>query len=252
MLLSAVRQIDLDRAAHSLYPNTADGTKNRCVYTPAAAILHYGAENDWCEYRRIKKLKESKPETRRPDLNVQALLLANTRGLRRIFVLTIFCQGWRISETLSWREEKIDLRESKTELWIPKAKVWKAIALHYEVVAALANRTEAERWHAESGMRKRRPGYVFPWTRPDEIYRWLRPLCRQLGIRFTPHMARHEFASRLRERSGAGARDIMEAGTWTSDRSTARYDHSSVGRVRDLVNSVPVRKVGGKTGGGEG
>lgn len=236
MPLSAVRQVDLDRAANKLYPNTSPATKNRHVYAIGAAILHYGAENDWCEYRRIKKLKEPKPETRRPTPNALPLLLMNTKGLRRLFILTIFRQGWRISETLLWREDKIDLRESKTELWIPKAKVWKTITLHYEIVAALANRTDYERWHAEKGMRSRRPGYIFPWRRPSDIYRWLRPLCRKLGIYFTPHMARHEFASSLRERAGATARDIMDAGTWTSDRSTARYDHSSAERVRDLVN----------------
>jgi integrase len=236
MLLSAVRQADLDRAACRLYPSAAPATKNRHVYAVGAAILHYGAENDWCEYRRIRKLKEPRPETRRPSRDTEALLLANTAGLRRLFILIIFRQGWRISETLSWREEKVDLGESKTDLWIPKAKVWKTITLHYEVAAALANRAEHERWHAEKGMRSRRPGYVFPWRQPSDIYRWLRPLCGKRGIHFTPHMARHEFASSLRERSGATARDIMDAGTWTSDRSTARYDHSSAERVRDLVN----------------
>ena len=80
------------------------------IYAVGAAILHYGAENDWCEYRRIKKLKEPKPETRRPTPNALPLLLANTKGLRRLFILTIFRQGWRISETLTWREDKIDLR----------------------------------------------------------------------------------------------------------------------------------------------
>jgi hypothetical protein len=70
---------------------------------------------------------------------------------------------------LSWRENKIDLRGSKTELWIPKVKVWKHIVLHCEVVAALANRTEGERSHAEKGMRLQRPGFVFPWQRPSDI-----------------------------------------------------------------------------------
>lgn len=239
LILSDVRQTDLDRTAAKLYPNAAAATKNRQIYAVGAAILHYGAENDWCAYRRVKKLKEPKPETRRPQSNVMPLLLSNTSGLRRLFLLVIFRQGWRISETLSWREHKIDLGKRITELWIPKAKIWKPLALHLDVVAALANRTEAELGHAEKGMRRRRAGFVFPWQRPSDVYRWLRPLCKKLGVGFTPHMARHEFASSLREHSGATARDILDAGTWTSERSTARYDHSNADRVRKLVDSQP-------------
>jgi integrase len=228
--LAAVRQADLDRAANGLYPNAAPATRNRNVYAVGAAILHYGADNDWCGYRRIKKQKEARSATRRPSPDVLPRLLAATAGHQRLFILTLFRQGWRISETLDWREDQIDLRAGKTELWISKAKTWKTLPLHDDVIAALASRGDT--------IRSLRPGSVFPWRQRSDVYRWLRPLCHQQRIEFTPHMARHEFASCLRERAGATARDIRDAGTWTSERSTARYDHAAPERVRALLSRL--------------
>lgn len=235
--IAAIRQADLDRAAGALYPHAVAATKNRQVYATGAAILHYGAENDWCEYRRIKKLREPKPETRRPRADTFRLLFANTRGLRRLLIMVLFRQGWRISEALAWRADKIDMAQSVTEIWVPKSRLWKTVPLHYEVVAAVAARTDAERWHAEKWMRVQRPGHVFPWRVPSQVYWWLRPLCRKLGLEFTPHMARHEFASALREQ-GATPRDLVDAGSWTSERSTARYDRAAAERARALVNKL--------------
>ena len=238
MPIASVRQVHFDRAANNLYPHACAATKNRSVYAVGAAILHYGAENDWCRYRRVRKLKEPTPETRRPTADALPRLLAATTGVQRLFILTIFRQGWRISEALGWREDKIDLAAAKTELWISKAKTWKTLFLHADVVAALRSRSAFAELPAANGLGAARPRYVFPWRYRSEVYRWLRPLCRQLGIDFTPHMARHAFASGLRERAGATARDIRDAGTWTSERSTARYDHASAERVRALLGRL--------------
>lgn len=240
--LAGIRQHDIDAAARALYGGAAPATRNRQAYAPAAAILHYAAENDWCEYRRIRKQKEPRPETRRPAPGTLGLLLANAGGLQRLLLLVLERQGWRIGEALAWRQDKIDLAAGMTELWVPKAGLWKTVPLAAEVVAALANRTALERDHDFVDWRGRirplrgaRPLHVFPWAAPGAVYRWLRPLCRKLGVRFTPHMARHEFASSAREH-GATARDLVDAGTWTSERSTARYDHARADRARAIVN----------------
>lgn len=235
--IRSIRQHDIDAAAKALYGSAMLATRNRQAYAPAAAILHYAAKNEWCEYRRIERLEEPQPETRRPSPTAIPLLLANTKGLRRLFILVIARQGWRVSETLAWQEEKIDFATGMTELWVPKVKRWQTVPLHFEVVAALANRTDEERWHAEKWM-DRRPGFVFPWRQASQIYFWLRPLCRKLGIKFTPHMARHEFASAMREQAGATPRDLVDAGSWTSERSTARYDRAPAERARALINKV--------------
>jgi hypothetical protein len=63
-LLVDIRQRDLVDAANILYPRCLESSKNRQVFTPAAAILHYAAKNDLCPWIRIEKLKERKPEPR--------------------------------------------------------------------------------------------------------------------------------------------------------------------------------------------
>ena len=53
-------------AADRLLPDCSDATKNRQVIGRAAAVLHYAAEQQWCDYRRMKKLKESRVSNREP------------------------------------------------------------------------------------------------------------------------------------------------------------------------------------------
>jgi len=45
--------IALVDAASALYPGCTAATWNRCVFTPAAAILHHAAANDLCPYVRV-------------------------------------------------------------------------------------------------------------------------------------------------------------------------------------------------------
>lgn len=117
-----------------------------------------------------------------------------------------------------------NLQARELSLYVQKARTWKTMPMHDDVFLALANR---------EGPRQER---VFPWTR-WQVYHWLAALTERLGVRFTPHMARHEFASVLRAH-GATPRDLVDAGTWTSERSTARYDRAPAERARALVNAV--------------
>ncbi|MCW5705464.1 MAG: hypothetical protein KIT82_23135, partial [Bradyrhizobium sp.] len=53
-----VREIvgaDLMTAAHAIAVNTSDSNKNRAVITPASSILHYAAEQGWCQERRFRR-----------------------------------------------------------------------------------------------------------------------------------------------------------------------------------------------------
>lgn len=230
-----VRDIDhaaIVRAANALKPKVSNATRNREVYTPAAAVLHYAAEIKMRDYLVVRKLKEDEPAKRRPAGNVESLLLAKTRGKQRLLVLVLFEQGWRIGETLRVRwEENIRLSDRTFQFYIAKNRRWKLIAMSDEVYDAL----KAE---------KEREGRLFPWRDRWTVYKWLTPLCDRLAIRFTPHMARHEFASGLNEQRASQA-DIAEAGSWTSDKSIARYTSVDTERARTLINS---RKRGGMWG----
>ena len=52
-LLTNIRSAALVDAASALYPGCTAATWNRCVFTPAAAILHHAAANDLCPYVRV-------------------------------------------------------------------------------------------------------------------------------------------------------------------------------------------------------
>lgn len=231
-LVRDIRHADIAQAAITLKPNVKNKTRNREVYAPMAAVLHYAARNDMRDYIVVNKLVEEEAPRRRPAGGVEDKLLAATQGKKRLLVLVLFEQGWRISETLgvTW-EASINLRDAVFDLHIPKAKKWKTIAMTDTVHAALAREPV-------------KTGRLFPWETRSGVYKWLWPLCRDLGIRFTPHMARHEFGSALNEQK-ASAMDIAEAGSWTSPRSTEPYVEVDIERARGLVNR---RKRGDKRG----
>jgi integrase len=79
---------------------------------------------------------------------------------------------------------------------------------------------------------------VFPWGTGAKVYAWLRPLCAKLDVRFTPHMGRHEFASRLNEVAKATTDDIVALGTWTSTANVQRYIHSTPEHTRALLEQL--------------
>jgi integrase len=223
--IADVRQADIDGVA-AKKAHLSAGTLRRHIYTPASAILHYAADNDWAPLRRLHRPRMPEPETRRPAPGVEDALLAATDGRQRLLILLLFRQGWRISETLGLRWEKIDFTTRAVSLYIRKVRRWKTIYLAIEARAALAEVAAAE------GVTE---GRVFTWSRTCGVYRWLRPLCRRLGVRFTPHMARHEFAS-ARHEAGANARDLVDMGTWTRVESTYRYIRPREKHVRELLN----------------
>lgn len=236
-LIGQIRPMHVGKAANKLYRGCTNQTKNRAAYTPAASILHFAAENDLRDYIVVKKLKTSAPETRRPAEGVPALLLANTDGAKRLLFLFLFYQGWRIEEALRLKWEHVNLAERTLDAFVKKSGRWKTLHMHD---AVFANLTDATR---------RTDGYVFEWRDRHKVYRWLRPLCERLGVRFTPHMARHEFGGALREKAHATARDLIDVGTWTSETSTARYATAPREHARRLLGKLDFgEKAAPKTG----
>jgi hypothetical protein len=79
-LLVDIRQHVLVDAANALYPNCKPSSRNSLVFAPAAAVMHYAAENDLCPYIRVKKLKEKNPEPRAVRKEDAARLIAAADG----------------------------------------------------------------------------------------------------------------------------------------------------------------------------
>jgi len=226
---------DIAAAATAIYPTCTNETKNRQAYVPAAAILHFAAANGWRDYLVVAKLKERQPETRRPAPGVPQLLLASTDGKRRLLLLFLFCQGWRIGEALSLRDDRVHMTTREIEVYVSKSRRWKRVPMHPAIFEAFANADPES------------TGYWFPWRARASVYKWLWPLTKRLGVAFTPHMARHEFGGALRE-VGATGRDLVDVGTWTNSRSTERYQSASNAHAQRIISLHYLRGTARGTG----
>lgn len=232
-LLSSIRQHDIVALAELLYPGRANETKNRHVFGPLAAILHYAAENDLCPYLRVRKLRERRPPPRALSREAGEALIRTAEGPLKTLLIFLFRQGWRISDTLRLRWDDVDLRRRVARYRISKTDDWKIAPLHDEVMA---------RFRVEP----RFGPFVFPWRDKSPVYKALAPLRKATGIAFTPHQARHSFATWLVE-AGAEMTDLMEAGGWKDPKSVARYARPGRDRIRAMINRVGTRRRG-KTG----
>jgi hypothetical protein len=238
----SIQHAELVAAANDLYPGRKPETKNRGVIKPAAAILHYAARNKWCEWLRIERFEEATPATRAATADTARLLLAalakeirdattprkkNLARKKRLLILWIFKHWNRISEplTLRWKEH-IDLRERVYLLHVSKSDQWKRKPIDEEAFEALANEPAKER-----------EGWLFPWRTRSGVYKWLRPLCKSLKIRFTPHMARH-FGGKELNRQGAGLKTIMGALDHLDPQSSVRYQDADIDIVREAMGRV--------------
>jgi integrase len=143
---------DLVAAANRMLPGRAPATLNRWVLRPAAAILHYAAENKYCEWLRVKLFEEPRPETRAARPATIAKLFDRTEGRQRLLVMWLYYQGTRITQTLSVDWPHVDLERAAFSFYDKKARRWQEFPLHADVLELLLLVPEAER-----------VGRVFPW-----------------------------------------------------------------------------------------
>lgn len=255
-LCHEVAQADLDSAAAQLYPDGSGDTRNRQVYTPAIAVLHYAAlpTNGWAPERKWKRPKLKEAETRATAPHVGEVLYANTQGKERLLIAWLFRHGTRISDALRQRCDKIHLLELTYEQFISKNRKWKTFQIDDEVWELLANDPDVQRGE----------GKLFPWPNRWSVYRWLNPLCERLGLRkyvedkkaargrrvvrsdMTPHMARHRLGKDLNA-AGAGQKTIASALGQLSVKSAARYTAEDAEAIRAARSRVP--KLGGEKSG---
>ena len=232
IMLADINHARLVTSANKLCPGLAPATKNREVMRMGAAVLHYAAENNHCEWLRIKLFKEPEPETRAVSVDTARIVIAGASDgaqpsragwhaeKRRLLLLWMFRQGTRITQTLSVTWNDISLQEQTFRLYDKKAEKWQTFPLHADVFQALCEIPEEQR-----------VGRLWPWTQKTGVYRWLRPMVRHLGIEFTPHMARHSLGTWLNA-SGAGLKTIMAALGHKDAKSSIRYQAADIEVVR--------------------
>ena len=232
--LDEMKPVYIAQAANLLYPGCRNETKNRQAYTPAASVMHFANQQDWCAYIVVRKLEQREPQTRRPTEKAREILLTETEGELHRLMVVLFFQGWRITETLtgtSW--ERTSLKDMEFEIYINKARRWKKVAMHPEVFDVLVGETD-------------KTGRLFKALKSRwDVYKALKPVLEEHGISFTPHMARHWFGTTLGN-LGSTNLEIANAGTWTSEKSVSRYTNADMERARETINRLPLRA---KTGG---
>jgi integrase len=156
-----------------------------------------------------------------------AKLIAGADGKLKLLLVFLFLQGWRISDALRLTWNDIDAGEATVRYRIAKTDQWLTMPLNIAMLGM---------FHAE-GHSYPQIGRVFPWDSRKGVYRDLKPLCQKVGIYFTPHMARHSFATWLHA-EGASLQEIMEAGGWRDHKSAMRYAAVDIPRVRATINKI--------------
>lgn len=224
--LSDIRSHVIADAAIKLYPKASAATRNRMVIANAGAILHYAADQDLCPYVKLKRFKETPVAPRDVDATVAKTLINSAEGLQRLLLLMLFRQGWRIGELLDVTWAHVNLDEKTIEHHNKKVGLYDIVPLHDEVVTLLEEIPEDER-----------TGRLFQWRDRWAVYEWLWPLTEKLGVRFTPHMARHSFATWL-VNAGATGFDLLATGNWSDLKSVKRYTRLDRERARTVINRL--------------
>ena len=214
--------------AKRLRPAQTPQSLNRHVIAVMSMVINKCAEDNRCHFIKIPRFKFETPLPRTTRYGVEQRLLDNTEGYHYLFLTFIFEQGTRITETLSLEWEKVDLQNEIFELRINKAKTWKKIPMFSVVSPILKSIPD-------------KTGYVFPWRARSSVYKWLTPLRRRLGIEFTPHMARHDFATIMNE-EGSTSTDILSVSSWTNEASIKRYTNVNMPYAKSVLSRKNVGK----------
>ncbi len=213
-------------AAYALQPHGKDSTRNRKVIVPAAAVLHYAADQKWCEYRRIRKFHESRISSRKPATDETMAALFDhleepprtskygrkgdpNLAHKRLLLAVLYELGLRIMDALRIDWQAIDLQACRIVVRIAKTDQVASIPFSPAIAAMLANLP-------------RKYGRLFPWSTTRGVYAWLDRVKRRAGVEYTPHMSRHALAT--------AAQDIPDKkaallGAWADPRSLHRYQH---------------------------
>lgn len=236
--LDEIDQAAIDRAARLLYPNGSASTRNRQVYTPVSAILHFAAKKKMCDKPIIERPKQPKGRVRWITHDeAQSLLKCCAPHLKPLVTFLLYT-GARLSEALYLDWRNVDLSRAHVAFLDTKTNDDRGIPLHPGVVAALANLKHRE------GMVFRKPdGKPYARKKNDEgggqIKTAFNGACRRAGIiDFTPHDCRHTWAT-WHYTINRDLIALMKLGGWKSEKMVLRYAHLNVENLAASVNSLP-------------
>jgi len=237
-LLSKIDQLAIDTAAAKLYPSGSPSTRNRSVYTPVSAVLHFAAKRKLCEMPIIERPKQPKGRIRWLTPEEADLLIEKASPHLRPLLIFLFYTGARLSEALyiDWRD--IDLQRAHVQFIDTKNGTDRGVPLHPRAVAALANLE-----HRKGAVFRRPDGLPYVKKEKDDgggqIKTAFKGACKRAEITdFTPHDCRHTWATW----HYAANRDLialMKLGGWSSEKMVLRYAHVNVSSLSSSINALP-------------
>lgn len=220
----------LVQAADTLKPGRSDATRNRKVIGPGAAVLHYAADQEWCDYKRLPKFWVSRKSPRTPasDADMAKLLehLADppreskhgrkgdpNLAHKKILLMLLYELGLRLMDNLRIGWEHIDLQAAKVQVRIGKSDEMASLEISAAIVAELANLPTDKKL-----------GRLFPWSTSRGVYAWLDRVRDRAGVHYTPHLSRHALATAA-DAAQIPDKRAAELGVWADPRSLQRYQH---------------------------
>ncbi len=237
--LSAIGQLELDKAARTLYPRASAETRNRQVYTPFIAIWSKAQTRGLCDMRRWERPKmTAKPRDRWVTEDEVGRLLGAAAPHLAPLVRFLVMTGARMSEALYLDWADVDLGAA----WVvfrgtKRHGESRGVPLHPSLITELANL-------------RHRSGLVFR-TQKGAPYRdtgkeaggqaktaWA-GMCRRAGVKgVTPHTLRHTFSTWLTAR-GVSERIRDELMGHASSDTGRRYAHVPRDALVKAVAALP-------------
>lgn len=264
--LSSFTPDKIDAGEEALYPGRTakfkGSTLNREYRTPLAAVLHDAARRELMPWREVPKYTE--PQRTRwiePEQALALIAAAEAGDARKsalnkkrkeefyqgrlapllIFMLTT---GARISESVGiiWRDVDMKRREVRLE----DTKNDESYTVHlgdlaFEAIANLPGPRHPDR-------------QIFGYTKRWGPRTALETACKKSGLvecdkdgnitryLFSPHKARHSFATWLRRQHGMDLKKLMELGRWKNVQSVMRYAHVSADEHAPAIAALPINR----------
>jgi hypothetical protein len=247
-----IGQAEIDMAALVLYPKASPATRNVCVYTPVAAVLHHAGID-----LKVKRPKGAKGRVVTDHLTPPdaATVIAGAASFDKELALLLtflLYTGVRLSEALglSWEAVRIDDRMA----WIPTSKNGdpRMLRLRDDLAVALQDhrgipgngrvfrfRQGGHLKHQLMRAKLKALGLPCPTRRPKG---WKAPPNRLAFVNF--HTFRHTWATWMRQYGGADLQGLVATGNWRDARSAARYAHVVPREEWRRVDVLPGVKVG--------
>ena len=251
MPLDQIDQAKIDAAAVLLYPNAGPATRNRKVYSPVSAVLHYA--NIDIRLRRPKGSKGRVITDFMSPEDAAAIIGAAERFNPEFALLLQFLlyTGVRIGEAirLQWEDTVLAdgyARIGRTKNGDPRPMLLRA-DLCAELEAHRGERTTGQVFNFRMGgglkdmmvrARVEASGQTMP-KRDKSRAKGSRkaPWCRLHWVHF--HTFRHTWATWMRRYGGLDIQGLVATGNWRGSRSASRYVHAVARDEWTRVETLP-------------